>query len=321
MTQSTSKKRRRFSYVAVLIAVILMGCLWQSIMERINDNRYPAPGNYVSTEAYNLHYVTKGDGEIAIVFIGGSGTPCAYTDFYNLQERLSSFGQTISFDHAGSGWSSSADKPRTVENLAAEMTELLATAAPGKQVVLVCHSLGSLEAIYFTQHNPEKVLGIVFLDSGAPEFYRVDSELTAKGMNRGIALTRTIGLTRLLCCMGIPMPVYGESNRMECLSQEINAIDKAMLCKHAGSKENLKVIDEMNENAETVESGSRLRKLPILVLSSESGQAWNIVQKSLAGWSENSRQITLKNSKHYLHWSNPHEVEEEIIRFIGEIVK
>lgn len=314
-------KRKHWTVIAAaLIIILLTGSIWQFIMERVEDKKYPPPGSYVSTEAYDMHYVSKGEGETAIVFIAGSGTPCAYTDFYNLQESLSFLGQTISFDHAGSGWSSDTDEARTVEKLEEELTTLLDVAAPEKRVILVAHSLGVLEAIYFAQTHPEKVIGLVFLDSGDPEFYRADSEMTAKLLNRGIAFMRTIGLNRLLGNAGIPIPFYGESDRIRNLPEEACAIDKAMFFKHAGSKETLKAIGEMNENAEKVVNGPRLGKTGVLVLSSDSGTAWSMVQSTLASWSENSRQVTIENAKHYLHWSDAEMVEEQIRAFVTEIL-
>ncbi len=54
-------------------------------------------------------------------------------------------------------------------------------------------------------------------------------------------------------------------------------------------------------------------------VSKGSGEAWSVVQNTLAGWSENSKQVTLSGSSHYLHWSNSDEVEAEIYAFIESI--
>lgn len=309
-------RKRLLITAAIILGVVILGCGWQCIMERIDERNLSAPGSFVDAGAFDMHYVSKGEGEVAVLFITGSGTPCAYTDFYNLQEALSSIAQTISFDHAGTGWSSDANEPRTIENLEKEMTILLNSVAPDKKVVLVCHSLGSLEAIYYAQCHPEKVLGIVFLDSGSPEFYSEDSETAAKLINRGIAFTRVIGLNRLLGNIGVTMPFYGENSRVEHLREDICDIDKVMFYKHAGSSETLKAIREMNENANTVLMGPRLGAIPVLVLSSDSGDEWSDVQDTLAGWSENSRRCTIEGSGHYLHWTNGDEVEEYVVRFV-----
>ena len=61
-----------------------------------------------------------------------------------------------------------------------------------------------------------------------------------------------------------------------------------------------------------------LQVIPILILSSDSGEEWNDVQTQLALWSENSKQVIVKNSDHYIHWSNCDEVLYYINSFIED---
>lgn len=61
-----------------------------------------------------------------------------------------------------------------------------------------------------------------------------------------------------------------------------------------------------------------LQVIPILILSSDSGEEWNDVQTQLALWSENSKQVIIKNSNHYIHWSNCDEVLYYINSFIED---
>lgn len=260
----------------------------------------------------------KGDGDVAFVFITGSGTHCAFTDFYALQNKLSTVGQTITFDHAGCGWSTDTVTARTIENLVKEFSVLIDTVAPNKSIVLLCHSLGSLEAIGYAQVHSERVAGIIFLDSGSPEFYSTDSELLAKTVNRGSAFIRTVGVNRLLGELGLLLPVYGENIRNQQLPDNLKSLDKAMYYQLTGNSSSLNTINLINENAMKVLAGPLLRQIPILVLSSDSGNEWNDVQMQLASWSENSKQITVNDSEHYLYWSNYDEVEKYIDEFIKD---
>ena len=125
-------------------------------MVQIEKSKYDAVGGFVDVGTYLAHYYSTGSGNTAFVFITGSGTPCAYTDFYTLQNMLSEKGQTITFDHAGSGWSSRTNSLRTIENMTDELTLLIDSVAPDKPIVMICHSLGSLEAIRYTQTHTEK---------------------------------------------------------------------------------------------------------------------------------------------------------------------
>lgn len=288
-------------------------------MTQTEKSKYRAIGDYADVGAYQAHYYSTGSGNMAVVFIAGSGTPCAYTDFYALQTMLSARGQTVTFDHAGSGWSSSTEVSRTIENMTDELALLIDTVAPNKPIILICHSLGSLEAIRYTQRNPEKVKGIVFLDSGSPEFYSTDSEFGAKVINRGIAFLRTIGLNRLLGETGLLPPIYGENIRNKSLPNAVKDIDTAMFYRLAGNTETLNTIELINENASKVLKEPRLGETPILVLSSDSGDDWDKVQMQLTSWSENSERVTIKGAKHYLYWSDFTQVADCIESFVERV--
>ena len=304
----------------LLLVLFIAGAVWQRVCVGSEIKKYPAVGDFVDLGGYQAHYDTQGKGDIAFVFITGSGTPCAYTDFYLLQNELSAVGQTVTFDHAGSGWSTGAKTARTLDNLVEELAALTGSVCEGKPVVLLCHSLGSLEAIGYAQRYPQKVKGIVFLDSGSPEFYRTDSELFAQILNRGIAFTRIVGVNRLLGDLGFLLPMYGENSRNAKLPQALKGLDKAMYDRFAGNDASLGTIALMNENAAAVLAGPKLGTMPVLVLSSDQGEEWDEVQKQLASWSENSKQIKLDGAEHYLHWSNEKEVSCYLQAVVQQIV-
>lgn len=314
------KRDKKLVFSILFILCLSAGIIWQSVMTQIEKSKYNAVGAYVDVETYQAHYYSKGSGETAFVFITGSGTPCAYTDFYALQNMLSSKGQTISFDHAGNGWSSNTEAVRSIDQMTNELSLLIDTVVPDKPIILICHSLGSLEAIRYAQTNPKKVRGIIFLDCGSPEFYSTDSELQAAIINRGTAFLRIIGLNRLIGELGCFLPVYGENSRNRNLPQVAKDIDKAMFYRFAGNAASMHTIRLMNENAAAVLNGPSLGEIPILVLSSDNGTAWNKAQTQLAAWSENSEQRTIETSEHYLYWSNYHQVSDCVESFIEKVI-
>ena len=311
--------KKRIIKISVLM-VLLLGVIWQAVMVNIERKKYTAIGDYVDLKSYQAHYYAKGDGDVAFVFITGSGTPCAYTDFYLLQNALSENGLTVTYDHAGSGWSLEAQTPRTNENLVTELSILIDTICLNKQVVLICHSLGSLEAIGYAQLHPKRVKGIIFMDSGSPEYYSSDSEFTAKVINRGTAFIRTIGLNRLMGELGFLLPLYGENIRNPKLPDDLKGLDKSIYYQLAGNYASLNTIEFINENAKKVLAGPSLGNIPVLVLSSDSGEEWNDVQLELASWSENSKQITMKDSGHYLYWSDSDEALKQVEEFVKNIL-
>lgn len=81
----------------------------------------------------------------------------------------------------------------------------------------------------------------------------------------------------------------------------------------------MNTINLINENAAAVLNGPLLGELPILVLSSDGGDDWNEVQIQLASWSEDSERMMIKESEHYLYWSNFDQVSDCMESFIERI--
>ena len=314
------KWRKRYIIFGIVL-ILLITTIRQYIMVRKEERIYEPVGQFVDTGTYKAHYCIKGIGAPLFIFITGSGTPCAYTDFYQLQWDLARRGTTLSFDHAGSGWSEDTKEKRTITNLVSELEQIIAIVSKTKPVILVAHSLGSLEAIAYAQTFPERVNGIIFLDGGSPEFYAKDSETMAYWTNRGIALIRTLGINRILGDCGLNLPMYGQNLRNNKLPGQVEELDQAMYNRYAGNSSNLATIRKMTENAKEICNGSRLGDIPILVLSSDSGEEWNKVQLQLAKWSTRSTQYTIKGAKHYLHWSNYKEVSMYMNKFLDELKK
>ncbi|MBP3886824.1 MAG: alpha/beta fold hydrolase [Cellulosilyticum sp.] len=281
------KQQIRKRYIIGFLGMCLvLSSIWELSRAKNELKEYKPVGQMVDVGTYEAHCYTKtnvkNEAEYAFVFITGSGTPCAYTDFYRLQEQLSAYGQTITFDHAGLGWSINATTPRKVESLVTELATIIETLAKDKKVILLCHSLGSLEAIGYAQTYPEQVKGIIFLDSGSPEFYSTDSELMARVMNRSFALGRASGLNRLLGKCNVFLPLYGEHLRNHQLPEKISTLDEIMYYHYTGSLSTYKSIGDMNKNAKSVLEGNDLGDMPIFVLSSDSGKAWQKTQEELA---------------------------------------
>lgn len=53
-------------------------------MVQIEKSKYGAVGDFVDVGTYLAHYHSTGSGDTAFVFITGSGTPCAYTDLFDV---------------------------------------------------------------------------------------------------------------------------------------------------------------------------------------------------------------------------------------------
>ncbi|GAA3413263.1 alpha/beta hydrolase [Paenibacillus hodogayensis] len=259
-----------------------------------------------------------GEGKPTIVFVAGSGTPSAFTDFYFLQSELQQYARSVSYDHAGYGWSERTNIPRTIDTVVEELHELLQTAKEASPYLLVGHSLAALEVIHYAQKYPNEVKGILLLDGGSPEFYaKKNLEISSYLINRVTAGLRVTGVARALGNIGLLLPFAGENIRYKGLPNKIKEIDIAMYYNHLGDNSNVNSIRTMNENAQLVIDGGYLKDIPLHIVSSDSGGNWEKVQQQLLHWSNESHQETIANSKHYIHWSNKEAVLTKILNMLN----
>lgn len=312
------KRKFKIKYIVFIIVfgLLIIGGLWQETMQKYETEKYEPIGEMLTVNSHKTHLYNMGNGDVTIVFIAGSGTPSAYTDFYYLQSELQQYARTVSFDYAGFGWSETTEVPRTIDNLTNELHELLKKSNQSSPYVLVAHSLASLEALRYAQLYPDEVKGIIFLDGGSPNFYLDYPENKALLLNRINAALRVTGINRILGSIGIKLPFVGGNLRYSSLPNGIKEIDSAMYYNLIGNNNNLDMINHINENAKTVIENERLQDIPLLILSSADGKKWDNIQRELLNWSNKSRQKTIENGKHYLHWSNKEIVLFEIKYFI-----
>jgi pimeloyl-ACP methyl ester carboxylesterase len=298
------RKNKKHKILFLLAFMIVAGGIWQIIMERYEADQYLPSGKIITVNTHKMHTYSLGNGKDTLVFIAGSGTTSAYTDFYYMQQELSAYTKTFSYDHAGLGWSEGTDIPRTIDNVTAELHELLRETGHTAPYVLVAHSLGSLEAVRYAQRYQGEVKGIILLDGGSPEYYADYPEWNSILLNRTSAVLRITGINRLLGGFGLMLPFVGEDTRNHLLPEDIKKIDAAMYYNKLGSSENLKGLGLINENAKTVIRNGYLEDIPLLALSAKSDDKWTKAQEELLNWSDRSRGIVMKESKHYLHWTN-----------------
>lgn len=312
------RKSKKHKILFLLAFIIVAGGIWQIIMERYEADQYLPSGKIITVNTHKMHTYSLGNGKDTLVFIAGSGTTSAYTDFYYMQQELSAYTKTFSYDHAGLGWSEGTDIPRTIDNVTAELHELLRETGHTAPYVLVAHSLGSLEAVRYAQRYQGEVKGIILLDGGSPEYYADYPEWNSILLNRTSAVLRITGINRLLGGFGLMLPFVGEDTRNHLLPEDIKRIDAAMYYNKLGSSENLKGLGLINENAKTVIRNGYLEDIPLLALSAKSDDKWTKAQEELLNWSDRSRGIVMKESKHYLHWTNKDSVIAEILEFLNK---
>ena len=142
----------RFAGVALLVTSVVAGA------------EIPAPpGQIVDIGTTKLHLNCTGAGSPAVVL--ESGFPGSSLDWSLVQPVTARFTRVCSYDRAGFGWSEAGKAPRSSQQIAEDLATLLSRANVTAPYVLVGHSLGGLYVRAFASKFPERVAGMVLVDS------------------------------------------------------------------------------------------------------------------------------------------------------------
>jgi len=156
-----------FEYLLVIpcliTALVAAGFLYQWLGGHFDRLQYAAEGRWVDIGAgRRLYLLEKGWGEATVLF--EAGIAATNLNWFHIQETVSQFSATASYDRSGLGWSSPPQSARTPGNLAAELHELLLEAGLKPPFVLVGHSFGGLVMRRYALLYPEEVIGVVLVD-------------------------------------------------------------------------------------------------------------------------------------------------------------
>lgn len=105
----------------------------------------------------------KGIGEPVVVII--SAMAARKDDYKKLQRALANHTRVLAYDRPGLGYSSENREPRTLDIISRDLEDLLEAMQVPPPYILVGHSLGGHVIRYFVNEYPDKVAGLVFLDT------------------------------------------------------------------------------------------------------------------------------------------------------------
>lgn len=314
-------KTRIFKFLIIAFFIVCSGVIWQYVMSNQEKNKYEPPGKLIEVNNHMMHIYAKGNGTPTVVFTTGSGTPCAYTDYYFIQKELIKSVRTVSYDRPGYGWSETTNKSRTIGNQVEELHELLNKAGEKPPYILVGHSLSSLEVIHYAQVFKEEVCGIILIDGGNPMYYLNYSEFNAKAVNCLFQFTRVTGLARAMGSVGFYPPFCGEDLRHKLLPNELQDIDEKMFYNKLGLESNWNSLKNINENAKKVLESGKLGDIPLVILTAgDATRNWKESQVDLKTWSSKSKQEEINGASHYIHWNYPDIIVERIQELISSSI-
>jgi pimeloyl-ACP methyl ester carboxylesterase len=115
-----------------------------------------------------VHACVVGRGDVTVVLAAGAGQTSRTWD--DLVPRLSSSARVVTFDRPGLGRSPPGALARTPTRIAREVHEVINALAADGPLVLVGHSMGGVHVLRYATLYPERVRGVVILDTPPPGF-------------------------------------------------------------------------------------------------------------------------------------------------------
>ncbi|KQY93628.1 alpha/beta hydrolase [Paenibacillus sp. Root52] len=154
---------------------------------------------YIQTrDGRKLHYMSKGSGELTVVFESGMGL--SRSTWGLVAPAIAEHARTVVYDRAGAGRSEVDSAPRSLNRMAEDLGDLLSALEPGP-LILVGHSWGGPIVRTAAAANTSQLRGIVLVDPSDEHCELYFSSLAKKSFALNgflIPIMAHTGLYRLL---------------------------------------------------------------------------------------------------------------------------
>jgi pimeloyl-ACP methyl ester carboxylesterase len=251
--------------VALVAAIVIAGAAgrwYESRAEAADARRFPPPGRFIDAGGRRLHVVCIGGGSPVVLFEPpGFGNSLSFS---KARETLARRLRVCSYDRAGAGWSDPAGDPLSVGTLADDALRILDAVSPGARAIVVASSVGGLTAELLARRHPERVAGVLFLDSGTSDTVRaaegIASSIRLAALCATVPSAARLGLIRLFDPFGIEPSRSEERARSAAVTYRPGPWDTlcALVHGYAQTREAF------------AQAPPQRRTLPVVVLSAES---------------------------------------------------
>ncbi|MGE7690391.1 alpha/beta fold hydrolase [Lysinibacillus sp. NPDC097214] len=137
---------------------------------------------FLTINQNKIEILQKGQNGTPIIILTGMG--CSFDEWYEVTESLSKSNRVIMFHRPGLGASEISHEVRNTQTVVNEVSEMIRLLKLSEPVVLVGHSYGGLCVQHFVKEYPEKVAGIVLVDSTSVDLKVLD-DLNLPVLNEG----------------------------------------------------------------------------------------------------------------------------------------
>jgi pimeloyl-ACP methyl ester carboxylesterase len=314
--------------VAVIVALLIAGCVYQFLENERDLRAFPAPGQLVDVGGRRLHLWCTGAGSpVVILEAGGSGNVLEWS---RVQPDVAMTTRVCSYDRAGFGWSDLGPNPRSAAQIVSELHRLLQTAHVPGPYVLTGHSIGGLFVRLFTSEYPVDVAGMVLVDATHEDLrQRMPADSGAQAGNP-MLLHAVLNLHSFMTVVGYARMTGIRFAGGPALSPEARVLAEGIKVRttmpFADGSETLSVDASMMQVRKT----RRVLDIPLVVVTrapyvpnpkipeeqqqrqERAERAWTELQADLVTLSSHGTQVVASKPGHYVHLVQPDIVIEAI---------
>jgi pimeloyl-ACP methyl ester carboxylesterase len=325
------------SILGLVVALVATGFLYQWFGAHYDRLRYANKGRWIDIgDGRRLYLLEKGSGGPTVLF--ESGIAATNLNWSHIQEKVSRFATTASYDRSGLGWSSPCQTTRTPGNIAAELHELLDGAGIKPPYILVGHSFGGLVMRRFALMYPEEVASVMLIDPMRCEEWPPLDPTKQAMLDRGLKLSSyaipiaqlglaRLAVTSLLCRSGriaehladaagdggkhVLGRIKGEVSKMP---QEIWPHVAAHWSRpgyYAGMRRHVEAVPD---TVREMQESDPIRGIPVLLLTP--GKTSPLSEDCLRRIGDNVQQVIAPASAHWIHLDEPELVIDSILAMV-----
>jgi pimeloyl-ACP methyl ester carboxylesterase len=323
--------------MTVLVALPIIGAVYQTLSVRHFASRFPPPGRLIDVGGRRLHLVCVGQGEPAVIFESSGFGNSLSSEM--ARAEVAARTRVCSYDRMGTGWSDPGPDIISVGLLADDLQSLLDRAALPPPYILVPASIGGLTVEMFARRHPDEVAGLVFVDAAesevverwAPSIHLVQTEVACLGK-----VAARLGILRALDPFHFRQKSNGAAARA--MAVMYRAEPMATLCGvvrgAATSRQEFRDAPPLNADVPLVvlshdrpEGLLPPRLEPLLAVAPQSlasraaalTSEWYPMQQRLARRSTRGRWRIVPGSDHLIGNSQPHAVASVVLEMLAQI--
>lgn len=331
--------------LAIALALVTAGILYQWIGTRADARRIPPPGRMIDAGRGRLHLSEQGSGRPTVIF--EAGISASSLSWGRVAPRVAEFAKACCYDRSGLAWSARTHAPVSARSLGAELDALLRAAAIETPVVIVAHSFGTFVARAFAADFREKTAGIVLVDPIFPAEFLKMTAAEGRRLRGGIFLSRvgaalaSVGVVRL--CLNRLMSgstagprrvsrLFG-SEAASLMSRLVRQVQKlppeswpAMRAHWSRPKSFLAMADHLSSlprSAAEIEATGALGNLPLVVITAGSQPvAVRAEHARIAALSTRGSHVVAEGAGHWILIDSPEVVVDavrEVVRYCSPV--